>query len=80
LVDGIYSDLSRFVKNVTEPTNPLALRHAKWQESSRKYIERAFGVLQRKYHFLCKPVEQWCPNLIGNIVTTCIALHNMMVK
>ena len=51
-VDGIYPDLSRFVKTLQELVGRRASRYAVWQESARKDIERAFGVLQRKFHVL----------------------------
>ena len=49
LVDGIYPELARFVKTISEPTSPQSRTYAKWQESLRKSIERAFGVFQRKF-------------------------------
>jgi Plant transposon protein len=45
----------------------------------RPYIERSFGVLQRKFHILVIPVEYWYTSEIKDIVLTCILLHNMMV-
>ena len=39
LVDGIYPDLSRFVKTLQEPVGRRACRYAVWQESARKDIE-----------------------------------------
>ena len=80
LVDGIYPEISRFVKTISEPTNKASKRYAKWQESCRKDIERAFGVLQRKFQILCRPIEQWYIEDITNIVRTTIVLHNMMVQ
>jgi Plant transposon protein len=46
LVDGIYPELSRFVKRISVPMNKLQKRFSKWQEGKRKVVERAFGVLQ----------------------------------
>lgn len=57
LVDGIYPELARFVKPISEPIGRLQLRYASWQEASRKDIERAFGVLQRKFHILVKKLS-----------------------
>jgi hypothetical protein len=48
LVDGIYPKFSRFVKTVKEPVTHQQRVFASWQESARKDIERAFGVLQGK--------------------------------
>ena len=42
-------------------------------------IERAFGVLQRKFHVLVKKIEFWYIGDIASVVNTCIILHNMMV-
>ena len=49
LVDGIYPELARFVKTVSEPMSPATRSYTKWQEGSRKSIERAFGVFGRKF-------------------------------
>ena len=46
LVDGIYPRYSRFVKGVRQPISHEEQGFTEWQESKRKDIERAFGVLQ----------------------------------
>ena len=58
-VDGIYPELSRFVKTIQVPVGLKASRYARWQESARKDVERAFGVLQRKFHVLVRKMELW---------------------
>ncbi|KAI2506757.1 Ribosomal protein-like protein [Fragilaria crotonensis] len=80
MVDGIYPELSRFVKTVEEPSDRKASAYAKWQEAARKDIERAFGVLQRKFHVLVRKIEMWYVGDIACVVNTCIMLHNMMVS
>ena len=80
LVDGIYPEASRFVLSIKQPNDPLAATYAKWQEGARKDVERAFGVLQRKFQVLRKPLENWFLEDITNIVLSCIVLHNMMVE
>lgn len=80
LVDGIYPPLSRFVKTFEEPVGATNVSFAKWQEGARKGIERAFGVLQRKFHILVRSFEYWFITDIQNISNTCLILHNMMVK
>jgi hypothetical protein len=79
MVDGIYPELSRFVKTVEEPANPLAALFVKWQEAVRKDIERGFGVLKGKFHILTGKVEMWFVTEISSVVATCLMLHNMMV-
>lgn len=80
LTDGIYPLLSRFVKTIDEAVGPRLQRYAVWQESARKDIERCFGVLQRKFHILVKPVEMWKTHDIANMTHACIVLHNMMIE
>jgi len=80
MVDGIYPEISRFVKTVLVPLNKFQSSCAAWQEGSRKMIERAFGILQRKFQFLCRPVEIFYREDIADVVDTCLILHNMMVE
>jgi hypothetical protein len=80
MADGIYPDLSRFVKSFDEPIGLANKRYAAWQEGSRKDIERAFGVMQRKFHILVRDFEYWFVQEIEEIVLACITLHNMMVE
>ena len=51
-----------------------------WQESSRKDVERGFGVLQSKYHFLVHAIKMHHRDDICYAVRACIAMHNMMVE
>ncbi len=52
LIDGIYPELSRFLKTIPELIGKLERRFSMWQEAKRKDIERCFGVLQAKFHVL----------------------------
>jgi Plant transposon protein len=79
LVDGIYPAVSRFVKTLAVPIGKEHKRFAAWQESSRKDMERTFGILQRKFHYLVRPFEQWELEEIKDIMLTCILMHNWMV-
>jgi hypothetical protein len=80
LVDGIYPEISRFAKTLEEAIGEDRKMYVRWQEGTRKSIERAFGVLQRKFQVLRKDVEEFYLTTINNIVITCIVLHNMMVS
>ncbi len=55
LVDGIYHQFSRFIKARREPISREEKRFTGWQESARKDIERAFGVLQLKFQWIARP-------------------------
>ena len=52
LVDGIYPLLSRFAPTIPDPSTKLDQHFAKNQESFRKSIERAFGILNKKFLML----------------------------
>jgi Plant transposon protein len=80
LVDGIYPEVSCFVKTIDEPIDAPKGLYTRWQEASRKDVERAFGVLQRKFQVLRKPMEWWFLNDIKEVVESTIILHNMMVE
>ncbi len=45
LVDGIYPELSQFVKIISVPGSFYESIFAKWQESVRKNIENGYSVL-----------------------------------
>jgi hypothetical protein len=59
LVDGIYPEWPAFVKTVPHRTDRKKQYFAKVQESARKDIERAFGVLQVRWGVICGPVYGW---------------------
>ncbi len=80
LVDGIYPRLSRFLKSIVNPILRIDWEHAKWQEGKRKTIERAFGVLEKKFHITVNPIHLYFMEDIRTVVVGCIVLHNMMVK
>ena len=80
MADGIYPDLARFVKTMSVPITKVQKLYSKWQEACRKSVERAFGILRRKFQILSRPIELLHIEDIRNIVDTCIILHNMMVE
>jgi Plant transposon protein len=80
MVDGIYPELARFVKTIAVPLSKDHKMYSKWQESCRKAVERAFGIVQRKFQVLTRPMEQFFEEDIRGIMETCLILHNMMVE
>ena len=80
LVDGIYPKYSRFVKGIKEPISPEETTFTTWQESARKDIERAFGVLKGMWQYLDRPIHSHSLIDISARVTTCVILHNMLVS
>jgi hypothetical protein len=80
LVDGIYPKYSRFVRGLPQPVTDKEVRFTKWQESSRKDIERAFGVLQCKWKVLSYPIHTKNTDSIAKLMECCTILHNMAVS
>jgi Plant transposon protein len=80
LVDGIYPPIARFVKTLSFPIGDVAKMFVKWQEAARKDVERAFGVLTRKFQILARPLEYWHLEDIKRIISGCLLMHNMMVE
>jgi hypothetical protein len=82
LADGIYHPWSRFVKTIPRhlANNPMKSHFATVQEAQRKDVERAFGVLQKRFAIVRGPVEYWKPQTLWQIMTCCFILHNMIIE
>ncbi|GJY44692.1 ALP1-like protein isoform X1 [Tanacetum coccineum] len=80
LADGIYPQWSSFVKSFTGANSEKNALFKRKQESARKDIERAFGVLQGRWHIICQPARAWSINKLRRVMYTCIILHNMILK
>ena len=80
LVDGIYPRYTRFVKAMLHPSVEEDCRYTKWQESARKDIERAFGVMQARFKSICNPIYLMDEESIYNLVACCLVMHNMCVQ
>ncbi|WVZ94730.1 hypothetical protein U9M48_040594, partial [Paspalum notatum var. saurae] len=50
------------------------------QESCRKDVERAFGVLQSKFKIIHNPCRLWKHRDINAIMRACVILHNMIIE
>ena len=68
------------MKAYQEPANEKEVLFTKLQEAKRKDVERAFGVLQAKWHVLARPSRLWSEKSMADIVRCCIILHNMVVE
>ena len=80
LVDGIYPKYSRFIKTLNEPVTRKEVRFTNWQESSRKDIERAFGVFQSMFQTAARPITTMDLNRISGCINAILILHNMAVS
>uniref|UniRef100_A0A0D3BJN8 Uncharacterized protein n=1 Tax=Brassica oleracea var. oleracea TaxID=109376 RepID=A0A0D3BJN8_BRAOL len=59
LTDGIYPNWSKFIQSIPLPQGPKAELFAERQESTRKDIERTFGVLQSRFAIVKNPALLW---------------------
>ena len=50
------------------------------QESARKDIERAFGVLKAHWAIVNNPARAWRPQKNRMVMYACVILHNMILK
>ncbi|XP_015865771.2 uncharacterized protein LOC107403403 [Ziziphus jujuba] len=80
LADGIYPPWSTFVKTIPFPKDNKHKWFAAAQESIRKDVERAFGVLQSRFAIVCGPAHFWHRETLKDIMKACIILHNMIVE
>ena len=80
LADGIYPEWAVFVKSIRLPITEKEKLYAQEQEGARKDIERAFGVLQRRFCILKRPARLYDRGVLRDVVLACIVLHNMIVE
>ena len=53
---------------------------AKAQESARKDVERAFGVLQARFAIVRGLASFWDEETLAYIMKACIIMHNMVIE
>ncbi|CAI9282155.1 unnamed protein product [Lactuca saligna] len=80
LTDGIYPYLSIFVKSFTCPNDPKRKKFKEAQESARKDVERAFGVLKRRWQVLKVGARSYEVKMLQHVMYACIILHNMILE
>lgn len=80
LVDGIYPEWATFVKAFTCPNDAKRQKFKAAQESARKDIERAFGVLKKRWEIIEHPGRALSLGKLKKIMYTCIILHNMIIE
>ena len=67
-------------KTIAEPHSKSEAAYAAKQESIRKDVERAFGILQARFAIVRMPSRLWSVEDMGMIMKCCIILHNMVVE
>ncbi|XP_071694293.1 protein ALP1-like [Rutidosis leptorrhynchoides] len=78
LGDGIYPDWVMLVKATHNPIDEQRKKFNRFQESARKDIERAFGVLQGRFAMLKTSTRSMDFNKIIRYMYACVVLHNMI--
>ena len=59
LADDIYPNFATFLKTISMPQGEKRKLFAQRQESARKDVERAFGVLQSRFAIIHGPTRFW---------------------
>ncbi|XP_076942235.1 uncharacterized protein LOC143612049 [Bidens hawaiensis] len=80
LADGIYPKWQTFVLTIPAPRGNKHKHFAKAQESVRKDVERAFGVLQQRFAIIRGPSRMFKVSVLTNIMKACVILHNMIIE
>ncbi|KAL3622527.1 hypothetical protein CASFOL_033938 [Castilleja foliolosa] len=80
LADGIYPTWSIFVKTIPSPQGNKRKNFSAAQESARKDVERAFGVLKTRFAIVKGPARFWDIETLTNIMKACIIMHNMIIE
>ncbi|XP_040249337.2 uncharacterized protein [Aegilops tauschii subsp. strangulata] len=80
LADGIYPQWSTFVKTISKSQDKKRKRFAQMQESVRKDVEHAFGVLQSRWGIVRNPALSWNERKLWEVMTACVIMHNMIVE
>nr|GEV01128.1 hypothetical protein [Tanacetum cinerariifolium] len=77
-----YAFKVQYVRRDHEPADDDHKRilYKKKQDSTRKDVERAFGILKKKWAILANPTRALKKERIVNMRYTCIILHNMIRK
>ncbi|XP_047949448.1 uncharacterized protein LOC125195327 [Salvia hispanica] len=80
LADGIYPQWPVFLKTIRCPLGDRRRYFARAQESARKDVERAFGVLQSRFALVKGPTRFFYQGDIADIMYACIIMHNMIIE
>ena len=80
LCNGICPEWSALVKTINQPQGLEKKHFTKMQETCRKDIKRALGVLQAWSAIVSQPAQAWSNQNLQLIMKACIILHNMIVE
>ncbi|XP_021980209.2 uncharacterized protein LOC110876346 [Helianthus annuus] len=81
-LDEIYPEYDVFLKSFSRDGTlyPKRIKFNKVQMAARKDIDRAFGVLQKRWRIWSMPCRLYEKDQIRNMMYACIILHNMILE
>lgn len=68
------------MKSIQNPQGNKNVHFTKTQGTSRKDVERAFGILQSRFAIVAGLARFWVKKTLWRIMTTCVILHNMIIE
>ena len=80
LTDDIYPPYATIVKAKHLAHQPRDKTFMKRQETPRKDVERAFGVLKAKWHIVQYAARPYHLDNLQSIMYACIIMHNMIIE
>ncbi|XP_026452011.1 uncharacterized protein LOC113352405 [Papaver somniferum] len=82
--DGIYPKWSTLVQcYIQPPAGEMGRSYSYFnnrQMDLRKDVERAFGILERKFVIICRPYRGLSAREMHKTMLTCIIMHNMVIQ
>lgn len=79
LVDGIYPQESHLLSTFAGAHFKWEIHFAALQEGLRKDVERAFGMIQQRWHRCRGESLHWYIEDLKEYLLACIILHNMVI-
>nr|GEU46607.1 protein ALP1-like [Tanacetum cinerariifolium] len=81
LTDEIYPEWSVLIKSIKNPSanDHKRILYKTMHKATRKDVERAFGVLKKKWKLFKHPTRGMTRRRLSDIMYTCIMLHNMII-
>jgi hypothetical protein len=80
ITDGIYPQWATFVKTISSSQENKRKHFVKAQESARKDVKRALGVLQARFAIIRRSARFWKLETLKDVMMACVVLHNMIVE
>jgi hypothetical protein len=79
LADGIYPRWSLFLQAIKQPMTAKEKLFTQFQESVRKDIKRAFGVMHKRWMILRQKSLLWTVDKMARAMYACIIMHNLII-